>query len=312
MARYAILIMLLAGYFGVCAAGQPDTAAAPDIPKEETDTVAAPEFPIEELRQSAEEGDREAMNLLGYLLLSGEEGVEQNRSEGLIWLIRAASMGDVKAASNLGWLLVDGSLVEQDLEAGAAWLAKAADAGLPVAMSQLGDLYRHGLGVEQDVAKAEELYRNAFERGLGDAGYKLYDLKKDTYPSMTPEDQVKAGKYYYLRGAPSEGVKLFYMAADCGDPEALALLGDAYSRAIGVPYDHDLSIKYFVKAALGGNPSAQFVVGELLDIFPDALLRLSPEDFPDRPSDDPQYWYGKAAEAGVTDAALASERLLKE
>ena len=259
------------------------------------------------LTARAEAGDLEAMNFLGYLLISGEEGMERDPQAGLAWIEKAADAGDAKAASNLGWLYVKGDLVEQDPARGAMWLRKAAAMGLPVAQSLLGDLYLEGTGVERDSVAADSLYREAFERGLADAGYKLEALHSEEYALLPPAEKVKAGKYFYLRGAPSAGVKLFYLAADEGDPDALALLGDAYSRAVGVPYDHDLSLRYYVDAARAGNPSAQFVVGELLEIFPDAL-----KGNPDWSgiSDDPFFWYEKAASAGVTDAAIASKRLL--
>lgn len=272
------------------------------------------------LRERAEAGDIEAMNYLGYLLLGGageiltdeETGdtIAQDPAAGLAWLVKAASLGDAKAASNIGWLYMEGSLVGQDYEEGARWLKTAAEKGLPVAQSLLGDLYRYGRGVEPDSLAADSLYREALERGLADAGYKLYDLRQPGYSAMPPERLVEEGLYLYLRGAPSEGVKLFYLAADAGSPEALALLGDAYARAAGVPYDHDLSLEYYVKAAIAGNPSAQFVVGELLEIFPDALHGIEEAiGSPPLPAD-PEYWYEKAAEAGVTDAAAATDRLL--
>lgn len=265
---------------------------------------------IKELRLLAGKGDIEAMNYLGYLLINGtEDVVEQDMGEGLVWLTRAAAAGDVKAASNLGWLYIKGDILEQNVEEGLKWLMKASDAGLPVAQSLLGDMYRDGNGVERDTLVADSLYRAAFERGLGDAGYKLYALNVEKYASLSPEEQVETGKYYYLRGTPSEGVKLFYMASAQGDATALALLGDAYTRAIGVPYDYDLSLKYYAEAAIAGNPSARFVIAELLEIFPDALKNIetvSPL------SEDPAYWYEKAAEGGVTDAVSATEMLFKK
>lgn len=261
-------------------------------------------------RLSAEAGFLPAMNYLGYRLLRGEGGAERDTAEGLKWLAKAASQGDAKAASNLGYLLTEGELVEQDLQAGIAWLSKAAEAGLPVAQSLLGEKYQKGIGVEKDSVMAETLYREAFERGLIDAGYKLYDLKKDSYEALSPREKVIEGKYFYQRNAPSEGVKLFYMAADEGDAEALALLGDAYSRAIGVPYDYDLSLRYYVEAARRGNPSAQFVVGELLEIFPDALNKFNGDENFAPLSPDPSWWFEQAASQGITDAETASDRLL--
>lgn len=264
-------------------------------------------------RQAAEKGNTAAMNYLGYRLISGEySALGRDVDEGLAWLEKAAMTGDAKAASNIGWMLTDGKYVERDFEKAAFWLDKASEEGLPVAMSQLGDLYREGKGVTQDVQKADSLYRQAFERGLADAGYKLADLRAERYDSIPAEELVNEGRYYYLRSAPSVGVKLFYMAADEGSPEAMALLGDAYTRSLGVPYDYDLSLLYYAKAALAGNPSAQFVIGELLEIFPDALEALAGAELESPLSDDPLYWFEKASLQGVENAEDASEMLLRE
>ena len=262
------------------------------------------------LRERAAGGDLEAMNYLGYLLLSGEEGVTPSPEEGLSLIVEAAGKGDVKAASNLGWLFLEGRYVKKDEEKGAKWIGIASAEGLPVAQSLLGDLYRDGRGVAPDSVRADSLYREAFERGLPDAGYKLYALNSDRYGGLTASEKVEEGRYYYLRGAPSEGVKLFYLAADEGDADAMALLGDAYSRAMGVPYDHDLSLSYFLKAALGGNAPAQFVIAELLEIFPDAISNLQFTIHNSQLKADAEYWYGKAAEAGVKDAEEAMRQLL--
>lgn len=305
MKKLMALAIIAALFLGARASEPAPVDVTADIPAAGMPSAA----PDSVLTARAQAGDPEAMNYLGYLLLSGEEGVARDPGAGLSWLVKAASGGDAKAASNLGWLLIEGDLVEQDLEEGARWLAKASGQGLPVAQSLLGDLYRDGRGVARDTAVADSLYRLAFERGLADAGYKLYALNSEEYKNLPPERKVAVGKYYYLRGAAPEGVKLFYLASDEGSPEAMALLGDAYSRAIGVPYDHDLSKAYFVKAALAGNPSAQFIVGELLDIFPDTLAGA---DLPEEGMQTPAYWYEKASAGGVGDAAEAMRLMLGE
>lgn len=261
-------------------------------------------------RESAAAGYLPAMNYLGYRLLSGEvSALGSDAAEGLRWLEKAATAGDVKAASNLGWLLTEGKYVERDYSKAAFWLGRAASEGLAVAQSMLGDLYRDGLGVDRDSLKADSLYSMAFENGLPDAAYKKADLNAGRYDSLSAEGLLKEGRYYYLRNAPSLGVKLFYKAADMGNAEAMALLGDAYTRAIGVPYDHNLSLLYYTRAALAGNPSAQFVIGELLDIFPDALDGLDIQGLTDEQKT-PMYWYENAAEGNVTDAETATMLLL--
>lgn len=257
----------------------------------------------------AGQGNVEAMNLLGYRLISDGE----DAARGLSWLERAAEEGDVKAASNIGWLLMQGEQLPRDYVKAAYWLGKAAEGNLTVAQSLLGDLYRDGLGVAQDSLKADSLYRTAYERGFADAGYKLAHLNRSRYAILSPSEAIKEGKYFYYGMVPSEGVKLFYQAADAGDAEAMALLGDAYTRAVGVPYDHDLSLKYYMKAALGGNNAAQFILAELLEIFPDALRSLDQEIISGIIDPDlmrsPLYWYEQAAEGGITSAEEAAASL---
>lgn len=278
---------------------------------EETDSISGAQRASRELLiEKAESGDIESMNYLGYLLLGGDGEEERDIPAGIKWLTLAANAGDAKAASNLGWLLIDGSIVERNLPEGIKWLDTAAAKGLPVAQALLGDLYRDGIGVEKNEQLADSLFRTAFEGGLTDAGYKLFDLNKDKYEALTAAEKVKEGKYYYLRYAPSMGVRLFYMAAEEDNADAMALLGDAYTRALGVPYDYNLSLNYYARAAQAGNPSAQFIIGELLEIFPDALDNLDPSYFAAPLSDDPAFWFDAAAAAGVTDADIAMRRLL--
>ena len=93
-----------------------------------------------------------------------------------------------------------------------------------------------------------------------------------------------------------------------GSPRANALLGDAYSKGIGVPYNHQKSIDNFYKAALEGDPSAQFILAELLEIFPDILKNTTTEHLEEE-FYLPSYWYARAAEAGITDSESAYQRL---
>ena len=259
-------------------------------------------------RKSAEAGYAPAMNFLGYRLILESDSANQNIDEGLRWLKQAAEQGDLKASSNMGWLYLDGKYIPQNYTEGAKWIGIAAEGGLPVAQSILGDLYKEGLGVDKNIAAADSLYRAAFEKGLSDAGYKLFELNSSDYATFSADSLVNEGRYYYLKSAPSAGVKLFYMAADKGSPEAYALLGDAYTRAVGVPYDYNLSLQYYIKAALAGNPSAQFIIGELLEIFPDALNSYKVGE--DSNVSNPLYWFEQAASQGVTDADTAMQLLL--
>ena len=299
-------------------------------------------------RMSAEKGYAPARNYLGYRYLNGEY-IRQNIDSGLYWIAKAAGDGDVKAANNLGYLLSNSDIVSRDYPGAIRWLTQASNAGLPTAQSLLADLLRQGLGTSPDTVRAVELYTAAIEGGLQDAELKLLNMMAPKWLSLPSDSLTAIGKYYYTRRAPFIGVTLFEKGAEEGNVDAMALLGDAYSRAIGVEYDHDKSVDWFLRAALSGHPSAQFVIGELLEIFPDALtvpacLQVIEEfthynagsdcmtgivEIPDNNAGvgcleviendaagntpaylhSPQYWYDKAALGGVTDAESATRHL---
>lgn len=285
------------------------------------DTVEA----LRLLRRSAEKGYAPAENLLGFKLITGEGGAERNPAEGLEYIERAAEAGEPKALSNIGYLLLYGEGIEHDAGKAAYWLQRASDAGNLSATSMLGDLYRDGEGVERDSLKAESLYRLAFDKGLTDAGYKLYEMEREEIDGMGAAGRLREGIYYFRRSTPAVGVEIIRKLADSelndegGDAagttkeiraKAKALMGDAYSRGRGVDYDYNLSTRYYLEAAREGDPSAQFVIGEMLEIFPDALEGMIGEEDPDEMRH-ASYWLERASEGGIESAEAAMRRLFQ-
>ncbi len=249
------------------------------------------------MRLAAEGGYLPAQNYLGYLLINS-----QSPEDGLHWLERAAIAGDLKAQSNIGFLLLEGDLVKRDDEKALFWLSRAAAGGMPQAASMLGDLYRDGRGVAQDSTLAAANYMAAYEHGLADAAYKLEEMMSCQWSAMPDDMKLTTARYLYNRTAPDVAIPLLRQLAENGNAEGLALLGDAYTRARGVAYDHDRAVECYFKAAQAGNPSAQFIIAEMLEIFPDALSAygdFSAADFREA-----------ARQAGVTTAEEASRRLL--
>ena len=268
------------------------------------------------LTESAEKGWLPAQNYLGYLLLNAGNG-----AEGLQWLERAAIAGDAKAQGNLGFLLLDDGEASRNLRAGivadnekaAFWLGRAAAAGVATASSMLGDLYRDGRGVAQDSTQAAACYFAAIDAGLADAAYKLEAMEGLSWAKLPPEKQLQLALYLYTHRVPDLAIPILSRLGaqtDVADvpqdirASALALIGDAYTRALGVAYDHDKSLEYYYRAAELGNAPAEFVISELLEIFPDALDALSQ----DPPT--PQQLREEAAKAGITSAEEATIRLM--
>lgn len=221
-------------------------------------------------RLSATAGYPRAQNYLGFRYFRGEF-VRQDVDSALYWLNKAAENGDVSAANNLGYLLTESDIIPHDYEEAFRWFSKGAEAGLPESESQLADLYRKGLGVAADTVKATELYTRAIEGGLQDAELKLLSMMGRKWETLEPDSAFILGRYYYTHHAPTVGVCLLKTAEKGDIPDALALLGDAYSKGLGTGYDHEMGRLYFLRAAMLGQHDSQRMIGEMLDIFPDAL-----------------------------------------
>ncbi|MCM1152471.1 MAG: sel1 repeat family protein [Muribaculum sp.] len=258
--------------------------------------------------EAARKGLPAACNMYGFRLYNGI-GMNPDRRQGLDWMEKAALDGDITAASNLGWILLDGSGVYHDDKKAAFWLSRAAEAGMPQAQSMLADLYITGRGVPADSLRAESLYNEAINSGLSDVQFKLLDIKRKEWEILEPAQAVNLGLKYYNGRAPFIGVHLFRQAAKAGDARAHALLGDAMTRARGTAYNHDKAIEEYFTAARLGNAPAQFVIGELLEIFPDALTIIGMDLSADENT--AAFWLEKAAGAGVTDAQKATAALLQ-
>lgn len=259
------------------------------------------------LSEAAEGGYAPAQNYYGFLLYPSDHAA------GREWLAKAAAQGDMKAVSNLGFLLLEpDSLLDaeqrsaRDREA-AELLHRAAEADIPTAMATLGDLYREGRGVPLDSLEAERLYLGAVARGLPDAERKLLDMNILRYQTLSPDSALTEGIRASKSGAYTVAFNLYSKAAEGRIPKAYSLLGDAYSSAKGTDYSHELAIRNYYAAAVGGDPSAQFILAELLEIFPDALKGLAP--LPEYSS--PEFWYEKARAAGITSARAAFRRLFE-
>lgn len=250
---------------------------------------------LELMRRSAQAGFPPAMNYLGYLYGKGykvgdRELVPEDRDSSVMWLRRSADAGDPRAVSNLAYLLLNDTVSTLSSETrlhtqaqndsiAFVYLQKGASAQIPTAFSMLGDMYRDGRWVKRDTLKAAANYEAALERGLGDAEARLIALMGRRWQRLSQDSAFNLGLRYYTGYAPGAGVLLLERAAEIPDTigigaRAMALLGDAYSRGVGVRYSHDKSLAYFARAALAGNPSAMLILAETLEVFPDALQDL--------------------------------------
>lgn len=290
-------------------------------------------------QRAAEKGYIPAVSHYGYLLVRDAES-QADIDSGMRLIEKAALAGDPKAANNLGYFLTQGELVTRDYEKALFWLKKAADAGLATGAAQLADLYRQGLGTTPDTLAATALYEQAIHAGLADAQRKLIAMNARGWQSLSPDSALTLARRYYREGVTTPAIILLeqitnhyrntpasrenystsagkesYSTSAAQESystsvkaHALALLGDAYSRGIGVPYSYEKSIELFLRAARLGNAPAQFIVAETLDMFPDAL-----DEFISRTSAEHSavYWYDRASASGIEEATAAYRLLLQ-
>lgn len=319
-----------------------------------SDSLRALDF----IRRSAMAGYPPAMNYLGYIYrdgykAEGRELITVNNDSARQWLRRSADKGDARAMANLAFLILETDSAtccrcrrEENDSIAYGYLLAAAEQKVPTALSMLGDLSRYGRIVKKDTLKAMTYYENALQQGLEDAEVRLISLMHTRWQALPADSALNLGIRYYLSYAPAAGVILFEQAVDSSANQrfdnicdtvgmttakevaakGMVLLGNAYSRGIGVKYDHLKSLGYFAGSALLGNPSAMFILAETLEIFPDALndlrenaasirnlLPSSNADFETRMLEisNPQWLRSHAGEAGIVSAHDADKAIFK-
>lgn len=236
--------------------------------------------------------------MFGCLLAAGKGS---DLSMALRGLAERADSGDAKALYDLARLYDKGyDSIPVDSVRSTALYLKSAEAGYAPARNYIGFRYYLGESLKQDVDSALYWIRLAAEDGDITAATNLgYLLTEGEGINHEEEEALDWLAIAADAGVPPAQEKMVALAEKLQTPKALALLGEAYSKGWGVSYDYQKSIDYFHQGALAGNPAAQFTIAEMLDIFPDAFENESAD-----------YWYEKAAEAGVIDAESAHRYLL--
>lgn len=230
-----------------------------------------------ELKSKAESGDINAQSKLGAFYYS-----EQNYSEAIKWLTKAAENGDAVAQFNLAICYSNGQGVPKDDMETLTWIQKAAEQGLKEAQYNLGFYYYNGIIVPQDYSKAIIWYKKAAEQGLVEAQYNigliynnLENYSEAVYWFKKAAEQGYAGaqfslgnSYRFAKGVPNndiEAVKWYRKAAEQGYAIAQNNLGYCYEYGIGTNQDISEAVKWFRKAAEQGLAEAQCCMGGCYD-----------------------------------------------
>ena len=119
---------------------------------------------LQNLRPLAEEGNDEALLLLGNMYNDGK-GVEQNHTVALAHYKQAVAAGNDNAMLAIATMYAQGLGVEKDMETSFTWFQQAANAGNPAAQLMLGSFYLKGHDdiptVDADLVKSYGWFRIA-------------------------------------------------------------------------------------------------------------------------------------------------------
>ncbi|MCB1445635.1 MAG: SEL1-like repeat protein [Rhizobiaceae bacterium] len=221
--------------------------------------------------QAVNENPEDAMliNLLGRAHEADRNYTEARRN-----YTKASELGNLYAATNLGWFSVYGIDGPVNVEEGKKAFEKAAISGNHAAQASLAFLYRDGYGgTEQNNAEAIRWYEKAAEQGnataLGNLGWFYREgvgIQKDYQKSLG----------YYRRGA------------DAGDLSSIAAMGYAAQNGLGMPQSYDEARKWYEKGANAGDAYSMASLGFLYDAGAGVK-----QDYVEA-----RYWYEKAADAG--------------
>lgn len=248
-----------------------------------------------------------ALNYIGYCYYTGNSVLPQRRDTAIMLIEKAAMLGDMSAAANLGWLLSrEDAGVHRDLDKALHWLGRAAESGNPAPLASMAGIYME----RGDSTKAEQYLDSAARLGDIPSSLRLISIREERYDSMQPQELMReALDYYHTTRALPLAVGIFSKLAEADsetvDKEikayATAIIAQLKSLGLGVAYDYEGAMRMFLEAARMGDPSAQYIVGETLDMTPDA--------FGDGVEDAGE-WRCKAATVGIEDAHAALRRLL--
>lgn len=181
-------------------------------------------------------------------------GVEEDVEKAEICFQRAADHGSHEACDALGTIYVLGDGAEPDFDKARKYFEMGAFAGDANCCYKLGDCYFYGRGTEVDLNSAKEWYERAWDLGSAAAAASLGMLHIIHADDGNDEECEKEQEL---------GFQWVQKAADAGDVNGLAYLGNCYAEGIGVAPDTEKAKTYLTEAANEGQIEAISKLGEL-------------------------------------------------
>jgi len=122
-------------------------------------------------------------------------GTKRSDEKAAVWFEKAATQGDVIAASELGGMCEAGrGTIKSDINA-ARWYTVGAEGGDPAAQSALGQVYKDGRGgLIKSNAECVRWFRKAAEAGFPDAQYAMAVLHAQG--KLVPQSDEKTEEWF--------------------------------------------------------------------------------------------------------------------
>ncbi len=236
--------------------------------------------------------------------------VKENRTEAVKWFEKAAHADHAHAQRVMGIMLRGGWYIKQDLDAALYWLRAAAENRDDRAHYLLGECYECGIGVEKNAEKAFSWYEKGatlkdtkcqlararcMMQGIGtvrDVDTAVFEYQK-LERKQIPEASWYLGTYY-KPDDPEKALRYFQKAADLNYSKAQYDLALYYEEGAYLEEDPHLVEELVNKAAIGGDPRAQYRLG--------CAFKNGTNG---KPKDDKQAfaWFLKAAKQGHVDSS---------
>lgn len=263
---------------------EPDRCLQPKIICTEQDLClrAEAEHRLNDLRCQVEDGNCYAAVLIGDIYMHGGcdcKSVKRDYPRAFCWYRRAAEACIPVAEVQVGHFYRDGIGIEKCLPEARCWYERAAKQGDVTGMLALAESYKGWFGFPKDYDKAVYWYRKAMCLGSLEGEFQLgFLLLQNCNPCKF-----------------NKGVELTLKAAEEGNPDALAALGNLYLEGrMGGQCDVKCAITYFERAAKLGSAQGAFSLGMLYSMGT-CVRRSDCEAFK---------WFLMAAERGLPSAEM--------
>lgn len=263
----------------------------------------------EEIRRQAEQGNTEAMRLLGAMYAFGMR-IEQDDSQAIHWYSEAARQGDLPSQCFLASRYTYGMGVEKDRDQAFSYFKEAAGQGHPWAQHELARIHMEEPAY-YNPQEASRLLKAAAEQGnpasqnaLGELREQADDSRQAVYwwqqsaTSGNPDAQYHLGRAFQSgAGVHQDTAKAVYWywkaVAGGGHPLAEYELGLMYYHGEGIEPDHQQALELLRRSAAQDIPEAQYLVGLFYT-----------EQVPDTPVDldEARMWLQRAADRGDREA----------